>query len=153
MAFGNDDNNNKDCPAQPARKTQKKVTPEDVREAEDAVNYGFMDVAGCSDEFRALYWPMDKWFNETCAAEMLSTIISAYPGLAWNNPLSSQFTAMLSVVRNIDWIDEIRGTYDIGLVDFMRLIFMNWSELFTRKKYVATLSATIVSTLSSAGKL
>lgn len=145
--------NNNDFNDTPVKKSSSRVTQDDIEEAENALNDRLMGVVGASDDFRASYWPMEKWINDKAITDMLNVIVSTYPNLNWNNPLSSQFTAMLSAVQNIAWITELRTQYDFGIVDFMRILFMNWPELFTRKKYASSLSAAIVSVLTNNGEL
>ena len=136
-----------------AKKTSGRITQSDVEDAENTLNSRLLGVVGSGDEFRATYWPMEKWIDDYATAEMLSMMIETYPDLNWKNQPSVQFGAMLSVVQDVDWINTLRAKYEFGLVDFMRVVFMNWPELFTRKKYVSTLSTAIVSAFTQHGEL
>lgn len=130
------------------KKSSKRIAvQENAEDADSILNDRLMGVAGAGDDFRAVYWPMEKWINDKAAAEMLSAMIGMYPNLNWSNPLSAQFNAMLSAIQNIAWMNELRIRYDFCLIDFMRIVFMNWPELFTKKRYASTLSAAIVSCL------
>lgn len=107
----------------------------------------FLGVIGCGDDFRAVYWPMEKWIDDHSTIELLSAMMDVYPALDWDNPLSAQFNAMMSVMQDSEWVEELRSDYDLSMVDFMRVIFLNWPELFTKKRYASALSATIMSCL------
>ena len=105
------------------------------------------EISNPSDDFHAMYWPMDKWINDSNAADLINSMMRARPELHWNNPLSTQFNAMLSVFQNPDWVGSLTVYYDYTIVDFIRLMLANWPEVFAKKRYASALSAAIVSCL------
>ena len=110
-------------------------------------NLSPFDISNPDDEFHALYWPMEKWMNDSSAADLINELTRKYPGLRWNNPLSAQFNAMLSIFQNVELVKHYIVYYDYTIIDFMRLMLSNWPELFTKKRYASALSTVIVSCL------
>lgn len=105
------------------------------------------DISNPDNEFHALYWPMDKWIDDSSVADMINTMICAYPELKWSNTPQTQFSAMLSVFHNSDWVNGLITHYDYTMVDFMRLMLANWPDIFAKKRYASALSTTVVSCL------